>query len=94
MQVMRYMFPIIEYVHKDILTDLGWHWYFMDKSAISVDIVYIKYFTDLERIHEYNWNESCLAYLYSKSVEGSLWKTKHMKWSNHLFQVIYLHPYW
>lgn len=27
---------------------------FMDKSAVYVDMVYLKYFTDLSVIHEYN----------------------------------------
>lgn len=28
---------------------------FMNKSVTYVDLVYIKYFTNLERIYEYNW---------------------------------------
>lgn len=28
---------------------------FMEKSATYVDVVYMTYFVDLERIHEYNW---------------------------------------
>lgn len=28
---------------------------FMDKSAYYVNMVYLRYFIDFERIHEYNW---------------------------------------
>lgn len=28
---------------------------FVDKSATYVDVIYLRYFIDLETIHEYNW---------------------------------------
>lgn len=33
----------------------------MDKSATYVDIVYLKYFMDLEQIHEYDLGTTCLV---------------------------------
>lgn len=44
----------------------------VDKCACYVDVVYLNYFTDLERIHEYNWEAACLVYMYSKLTEGYL----------------------
>lgn len=44
---------------------------FMDKGATYDDVVYLKYFVNMERIHEYNWKAICLVYLYSKLVEGN-----------------------
>ncbi|XP_050897988.1 uncharacterized protein LOC127104888 [Lathyrus oleraceus] len=43
---------------------------FVDKSATYTDVVYLQYFQDFERIHEYNWGDACLIYLYSKLREG------------------------
>lgn len=28
---------------------------FVDKSSYYVDVIYLKYVTDLKRIHKYNW---------------------------------------
>lgn len=41
-----------------------------DKSVTYINVVYIKYFMELERINKYNWEASSLAYLYSKLNEG------------------------
>lgn len=41
-------------------------------NVIYMDVVYINYFLDLERIHEFNWGVFCLAYLYFKLDEASL----------------------
>lgn len=49
---------------------------FVDKSATCIDVVYLKYFTDLIVIHEYNWG--CLFGLPVKLGEGYLWKKKQM----------------
>lgn len=65
---------------------------FVDKSAYYVDIVYFRYFIDLEQIHEYNWRGAYLFYLYSQLAEGCMWKTKQMTASCTLLTVIYLHP--
>lgn len=51
---------------------------FVDRSATYVDVVYLKYFTDLTAIDEYNLGDVCLVYLYSKMGESCLWKTKQM----------------
>lgn len=63
---------------------------FMDNNAFYVDVVYLRYFIDLERIHEYSWGITCLVYLYSKLSEDFLWKTKQMTTRCTLFTVIYL----
>lgn len=66
----------------------------MDKNATHVDVAYIKYCIDLERIREYNWGESCLVYLYSKLDKTSYLKTRQMQENNCHFQIIYIHvPY-
>lgn len=44
---------------------------FMSKSATYVDVVYLAYFIDLKRIHEHNWGDTCLVYMYSKLGETS-----------------------
>lgn len=41
----------------------------MNKSAAYVDVVYVNYFINIERIHEFNLWGSCLVYLYSKIGE-------------------------
>lgn len=66
---------------------------FTDKSAYYVDVVYLRYLINLRRIREYNWETSCLIYLYSKLDEACLWKTRQMTTSNTLFTVVYLHLY-
>lgn len=63
---------------------------FMDKSATPVDIVYLRYFDDFERIHEYNWRAACLVYLYSKLLEGYRWKTKQVISNITLLIVIFI----
>lgn len=65
---------------------------FMDKSATYVGVVYLRYFDDLEKIHEYNWGEgACLVYLYSKLVEGCMWKIKQVTCNITLLTIIFLH---
>lgn len=39
---------------------------FVDKSATYLDVLYLRYFEDIEQIHEYNWGPACLVYLNSK----------------------------
>ncbi|XP_050890136.1 uncharacterized protein LOC127095499 [Lathyrus oleraceus] len=39
---------------------------FMDNSVTYMDVIYLRYFENFERIHEYNWEVACLVYLYSK----------------------------
>lgn len=38
---------------------------FVGKSATYVNIMYLRYLIDLDKIHEYNYGISCLVYLYS-----------------------------
>lgn len=63
---------------------------FMDKSATYVDLVYLWYFEDFERIHEYNWGNACLVYLYSKIFKGCSWKMKHVTGSITLLTIIFI----
>ncbi|XP_050878283.1 protein MAINTENANCE OF MERISTEMS-like [Lathyrus oleraceus] len=51
---------------------------FVDKSATYTDLVYLRYFEDFKRIHEYNWGTTCLVYLYSKLSEGCRCKMKQV----------------
>lgn len=66
---------------------------FVDKSEIHVDFIYLRYFIDLESIHEYNLEVSYLVYLYSKLVEVSTWNTQPLNGNISLFMVIILHLY-
>lgn len=50
----------------------------MDKSETCFDVVYVRYFLNLLRIHEYNRGGSCLAYLHAKLNEASKVKPKQM----------------
>ncbi|CAL5208379.1 unnamed protein product [Lathyrus oleraceus] len=40
--------------------------YTYELSATYLDVLYLQYFEDIERIHEYNWGPACLVYLNSK----------------------------
>lgn len=68
----------------------GWHCDFIDKSSTYTDVIYLQYFQDFERIHEYNWGVACLVYLYSKLSEGYKWKTKQVTSSITLLTVIFV----
>lgn len=65
---------------------------FMKKNATYINVVYLTFYIELERIHEYNWGLARLVYLYSKLGETSLWKTRQMRESHRLFTVINLQP--
>lgn len=67
-QVMRHR----SYAFKTCLLHLVSTSIFVDKSFYYIDMVYLRYFTNLERIHEYNCEAACLIYLYSKLAEGFL----------------------
>lgn len=47
-----------------------------NKSDTFVDIVYLKYFTDLDVVNEYAWGTVGLAYLYNQLSKAVLYKTK------------------
>lgn len=66
---------------------------FIDKSATYVDEVYLKYFTDLNAIHEYKLGVTYLVYLCLKMDESYLWKTKQMTRSCTLLTVISCYKY-
>lgn len=51
---------------------------FIDKKAYYVNMVYLKYFIDFMRIHEYNYGFTYLVYPYLKLTKGCLSKIKHM----------------
>lgn len=65
---------------------------FLGKSSYHIYVVYLIYFIDLEKTHEYNLGAVCLVHLYFKLVEGCLWKTIHMTTRCTPLAEIYLHP--
>lgn len=64
---------------------------FMEKSVTYVNVIYMRYLDDSEHIHEYNWGTTCLVYMYSKLVEGCMWKNKHVISSITLLTLIFMH---
>ncbi|XP_050895966.1 protein MAINTENANCE OF MERISTEMS-like [Lathyrus oleraceus] len=51
---------------------------FVDKSVTYIDVIYLCYLVDFERIHEYNRGAAYLVYLYLKLREGCMRKTKQV----------------
>ncbi|XP_058726959.1 protein MAIN-LIKE 1-like [Vicia villosa] len=51
---------------------------FVDKSARYVDVAYLRYFMDLDTVHQWNWGAATLAYLYQKLNEASNWRTRQL----------------
>src|SRR3954467_511835 len=63
---------------------------FMDKSARYVDVTYLRYFMDLDTVHQWNWGEATLAYLYQKLNEASNWRTRQLVGSCTLLTVRFI----
>lgn len=59
---------------------------FTDKIATYVNVIYLRYFINLERICKYNYRVSYLVYLYSKLAKDSIWKTWQLTGNNCLLQ--------
>ncbi|XP_058734877.1 protein MAIN-LIKE 1-like [Vicia villosa] len=51
---------------------------FVDKSARYVDVTYLRYFMDLDTVHQWNWGAATLAYLYQKLNEAFNWRTRQL----------------
>lgn len=66
---------------------------FLYKSSTYVNVIYIRYFINLEMIHEYKWRENCWVYLSSKLDEGIQWKTSTLSYLYSIYGT-FLHPYW
>jgi len=46
---------------------------FTDKSATAVDVVYPKYFRDLDLVADYSWEAATLAHLYRELNKAARW---------------------
>jgi len=46
---------------------------FTDKSANAVDVVYLKYFRDLDLVAGYSWGAAALAHLYRELNKAARW---------------------
>jgi len=46
---------------------------FTDKSATTVDVVYLKYFRDLDLVAGYSWGAAALAHLYRERNKVAHW---------------------
>src|SRR3954462_6645199 len=63
---------------------------FVDKSARYVDVNYLRYFMDLDTVHQWNWGAATLAYLYQKLNEASNWRTRQLVGSCTLLTVRFI----
>src|SRR3954463_9556252 len=63
---------------------------FVDKSARYVDVTYLRYFMDLDTVHQWNWGAATLAYLYQKLNEASNWRTRQLVGSCTLLTVRFI----
>src|SRR3954470_17501091 len=63
---------------------------FVDKSARYVDVAYLRYFIDLDTVHQWNWGSATLAYLYQKLNEASNWRTRQLVGSCTLLTVRFI----
>src|SRR3954468_14719489 len=63
---------------------------FVDKSARYVDVTYLRYFMDLDTVHQWNWGAATLAYLYQKLNEASNWRTRQLTGSCILLTVRFI----
>lgn len=68
---MMHGFYVIEHVHlRSYLIYLIGTFIFVDKGLYHVDMVYLRYCIDSEKIHEYKLETAYLVYPYSKLVES------------------------
>lgn len=51
---------------------------FNDKSTRYVDVVYLRYFRDLDLVVGYAWGDDALAHLYIELNNASHYNTKHL----------------
>src|SRR3954467_7141210 len=63
---------------------------FVDKSARYVDVTYLRYFMDLDTVHQWNRGAATLAYLYQKLNEASNWRTRQLVGSCTLLTVRFI----
>jgi len=61
--------------------------FFTDKSATYVDVVYLKYFRDMEVVSGYSWGPGALSHLYRELNRVSNWNIKHLSGYLTLLQV-------
>jgi hypothetical protein len=60
---------------------------FSDKSQWAVDVVYLKYFRDLDLCAGYSWGAAALAHLYKELNNASRWNTSQVAGYLSLLQV-------
>src|SRR3954462_11031517 len=63
---------------------------FVDESARYVDVTYLRYFMDLDTVHQWNWGAATLTYLYQKLNEASNWRTRQLTGSCTLLTVRFI----
>jgi len=51
---------------------------FTDKRATYVDVVYLRYFRDLDVVVGFSWGATALSHLYRELNHASHWSTKHL----------------
>jgi hypothetical protein len=60
---------------------------FSDKSQWAVDVVYLKYFRDLEIVAGFSWGAAALAHLYKELNNTARWNTSQVAGYLTLLQV-------
>lgn len=55
---------------------------FTNKSVTYVEVIYLRYFINLERTHKYNWKISFLVHFYSKLAYGSIMEDSKLDWKH------------
>jgi len=56
---------------------------FTDKSQWAVDVVYLRYFRDLDLVAGYSWGVAALAHLYKELNNASRWNPTIHNWHHH-----------
>jgi len=60
---------------------------FTDKSATTVDVVYLRYFRDLDLVAGYSWGVAALAHLYRELNKVARWNYSQVSGYLTLLQV-------
>jgi hypothetical protein len=59
----------------------------LSKSQWAVDVVYLKYFRDLEIVSGFSWGAAALAHLYKELNNAARWNTSQVAGYQTLLQV-------
>jgi len=60
---------------------------FTDKTTTYVNVIYLKFFYDLELVNNYAWGAASLAHLYKELNNGFRYQTNHLAGFATLFHV-------